>query len=149
MVKSMPTIDRINQISITVSDLDRAVKFYSDVFHVAEWKIFTPEYAERTLKGKPGNFRIKVAVTQLENLELELVQLLEGEIVNGESIQTHGGGLHHVATFVTDIGECIMRMKKLGFEVVQSGKRPGAEFAYLQNTEERSIIIEVLKRSAV
>ena len=146
---SMPPLERINQISITVRDLEKAMKFYGDVFQVTEWKVFIPEYAERTLKGKPGNFRIKVAVTLLGNLELELVQLLEGEIANGESLQTRGDGLHHVATFVTDIAESIMRMKKLGFEVVQSGKRPGAEFAYLQNPEERSIIIELLKRAAV
>jgi 4-hydroxyphenylpyruvate dioxygenase-like putative hemolysin len=123
------------------------MKFYSAVFNVSEWKILTPDYAERTLKGRPGNFRMKVALALLGNIELELVQPLEGESLNAQFLQSHGDGLHHVASFVSNIAESIARLNNLGFKVVQSGKRPGAEFAYLQNPEEPSIIIELLKRS--
>lgn len=123
------------------------MKFYGAVFNVSEWKILTPEYAERTLRGRPANFRMKVALALLGNMELELVQPLQGESLNAEFLQSHGDGLHHVASFVTNIAESIARLNDLGFKVVQSGKRPSAEFAYLQNPEESSIIIELLKRS--
>jgi 4-hydroxyphenylpyruvate dioxygenase-like putative hemolysin len=83
----------------------------------------------------------------LDNIELELVQPLEGDSVNAEFLQTHGEGLHHVAEFVTNIKQKTMELEKMGFTVIQSGKRPGAEFAYLQNMANSSIIIELLQRS--
>lgn len=143
----MSYLKQVDQISIVVKDIEKAMRLYGNLFQLSNWNVITPEYKERTFRGQPGDFKLKVAQSNLGSLQLELVQPLEGRSANAEFLLACGEKLHHVGVFVSDIKNKIMDFEKRGFVVVQSGKRPGVEFAYLQNEAESSVIIELIERS--
>jgi len=138
---------QVDQLSIVVRDLDKAMKLYGGIFGLAHWKVMTPEYTDRTFRGEIANFKVKVALARVGNMELELIQPLEGRSANAEFLLKHGEGLHHIGISVTNIKERIREFAELGFELIQSGERPGNVFAYLQNEAQSSILIELFERS--
>jgi len=143
----MPAIKQVDQISIVAKDLERAMKLYGSIFRVTNWKVMTPEYTDGTFRGQVGDFKLKVALARVGNVELELIQPLEGRSANAEFLLKHGEGLHHIGISVTNIKERIREFAELGFELIQSGRRPGAVHAYLQNETQPSIVIELFERS--
>lgn len=143
----MSGTNQVDQISIVVKDLEKAMKLYSRIFRLTNWKVMTPKYTGCTFRGQPGDFKLKVALARVGNVELELIQPLEGRSVNAEFLHAYGEGLHHIGISVTNMKEKIVDLVKLGLEVVQSGRRLGNTFAYLQDEAHSSIIIELFERS--
>lgn len=54
-------LNEVNQIGIVVKDIEKAISNYSDFFGIVFPKVFVPEYFNKIYRGKPADFRIKIA----------------------------------------------------------------------------------------
>ncbi len=140
----MLDLGRVDQLSIVVSDIDEAMRFYGSLLRVSKWVVMVPEYAERTYMNQPGNYKVKAALARFGNVELELVQPLEGESANRKHLEKYGEGIHHIGFSVPDFEEARTELEGKGFRMIQSGKRPGAIYGYFQKGS--SIIFEIFHR---
>lgn len=101
----------------------------------------------RNYGGKKAEFTMEIRVTQVGQVELELIQPLEGESIYKEFLEKKGDGIHHLGFFVHDVDEEEVRLTKQGFKVLASGRRPGGGFTYFETDRVGGVIMELIQRS--
>ena len=98
-------------------------------------------------RGEEIRCTLKIAVNNDNPIEIELIQVLEGETPHTEHLREHGEGLHHIRFRVSDIEPKIAELKAAGYEKT-FWKRfgPSVAFAYLRPPgQHRSALIELLE----
>ncbi|MBW2308440.1 MAG: VOC family protein [Deltaproteobacteria bacterium] len=145
-IKKLLALPPVSQIGIIVQDMDRAIRYYSELFGLGPWRVFVPEYTDKTYRGRPAQFRIQVALADFGSLEWEFIKVLQGPTVYEDDLGKDGEGLHHVGFLVDNIDERVDAVKKIGIDVIQSGRRPGAKFVYLDTRFIAGVTLEFIQR---
>ena len=139
-------LPEVNQIGIVVEDLDKAVQFYSTVFGWGPFYVVEAELKGVKYRGKPTTFKIKSATANSGQVQLSIVQILEGDTIHTELLRRKGEGLSHLCFFVTDLDDKIAELAKKGIKPIFSHKQPGlVRFAYLDTEKIGGVIIELLQ----
>lgn len=137
------------QVGLVVKDIDEAVRKYSEVCGIGPWEIHIMDnrnMRDTKLHGKKVEFSMKVALTKVGNMQLELIEPLNDENIYSEFLREHGEGLHHIACAVDDFDETTTVLKGRGVGVLQEGvTREGMGFAYLDTQDAMSCITEIYK----
>ena len=141
----------IDQICVVVKDIKASMKHYWNLFKVGPCDVYTlapPELTDTTVRGKPKPYSMKIALTTVGHLALELIQPLEGESIYKEFLAEKGEGLHHIACFkVDDIDGVIKNLEGEGVGVLQSGRWQGGYFAYMDTEKALGMVVELVKRT--
>ena len=145
-IKEILCIQRINQVGIVVRDMEKAVKNYWEIFGISFPKVIVPDYFNRIYRGTPENFRMKMGIAMKGDLQIELIQPLEGKTIYGEFLEKYGEGIHHLGLFVNNLDEQVLALQKLGVGVLMSGERIGGKFAYMDSERLIGIIIELIQK---
>ncbi|MGQ9641402.1 MAG: VOC family protein [Candidatus Bathycorpusculaceae bacterium] len=128
---------KVDQIGVVVRDVEKTAKFY-----------------EKLLKQEPlppiefetGNVKLKIIFFQLGEVQLELIQVLEGKNIHTKFLKERGEGLHHLGFFVKDLEEELSVLKKEGIEVLWRGEALGVtKFAYLDTEKALGIALELIQ----
>jgi len=126
----------INQIGIVVNDVEQVAKNYWDILGIGPWTILdwqTPLVHGRKYHGQSAWSREKLATAQVGNVQLELLQPVEGPSLYRDWLLEHGEGLHHLMFLVDDADETFAVLENEGFPCMASGKfvaQGGAETRY-------------------
>jgi len=145
-VKNILGLEKVNQVGIVVRDMDRTIKNYREIFGISFPRVVVPDYFNRVYRGNPENFRMKIGLAMMGEMQIELIQPLEGKTAYGEFLEKWGEGIHHLGFYVNNLDERVAAMQKLGVDVLMSGERVGAKFAYLDTVEIVGIIIELIQK---
>ncbi len=95
--------------------------------------------------GKPADCKMKLAFGESGDLEIELIQLTEGDSPHKSFIDGGGNGMHHIRFKVDDVDQKIIEANKLGYQSIWY-KRLSDEvaFVYLERQSD-PLIIEFLQ----
>jgi methylmalonyl-CoA/ethylmalonyl-CoA epimerase len=138
-----------DQIGVVVRDLQKAIEAYTRLFQWGPFEVIEREYNESasTYRGKPGNFRYRIGYTQLGPIQLEMIQPLRGKTIYNEFLEARGEGFHHFGILIDRIEERVAAMKQMGIDVLQSGRRPGRKYAYMDTEPLIGIMIELRQKT--
>lgn len=121
----------IDQVSYVVNDLDVSLPHYEALFGPFERGVAV--LRDCTIRGARADCTLAVAVNRSGPLEIELIQVLEGETPHSEHLRAHGEGLHHVRYRTGDLDAKLGELRDAGFEVVLEKRfGPTVAFAYLE-----------------
>ncbi len=143
----------IDQIGIVVRDLHGMVATLKqllgiDDFRIMEWPIEGIE-PEATYHGEPGNFKLLLGFATVGNMQLEIVQPLEGKNIYSDFLEEHGPGLHHFRLTVPDFEERVKELKAKGIENIASGTgvHVGSKWAYFDTSKVlEGVVVELRTR---
>jgi hypothetical protein len=133
-----------------VRDLQKTIEHYWNNFGIGPWKIFLfeePLLREMTIRGNLAKYRMHIAICQMENIYIEIIQPLAGDTIYKEFLEQKGEGLHHLGFFVDHLDREMERFKTNGFSTVQTGRFQEGGFAYLDTQEKFGTILELIERS--
>jgi methylmalonyl-CoA/ethylmalonyl-CoA epimerase len=122
----------INHICVATSDLDRAVRTWSDRYGVGPWSVYRYDRSNMSavVDGRPTDFAMRVALAQLSpTSRIELIQPLDERSPYAQSLARHGGAdhIHHVRFDVDDYEASVERLQDgLGVRPVMSAEFSGA-----------------------
>ncbi|MBN1674335.1 MAG: VOC family protein [Kiritimatiellae bacterium] len=143
----------VAQVCLVVRDLDRAVENYWTTFGIGPWQIYTygkPLVKRMTRNGAPTEYRMRVALSYIGNLRIELVQPLEGHTVYDEFLAQHGEGVHHFGVLVDDMQAALAKAEAAGMRMTQDGAGFGRDgdghYAYLDTEERIGVTLELIER---
>ena len=141
-----PMFTEIIQVALVVRDLDAALRTYVEEYGLGPWSIyeFNPQNVQDMVKDdEPAEYAMRIAVTTVGGVQLELVQPLDERSIYAEFLATKGEGLHHLGVGVRDYGEALGILRAKGHSVVQGGLYNGVTFAYLSTDRDLGVITEI------
>jgi methylmalonyl-CoA/ethylmalonyl-CoA epimerase len=144
-------LKRLVQIGIVVPDRDRTTQLLTSLFGIGPFRsVEWPDRVESKYyyRGVEEQVRIKQAFVQLGDVEVELIQPLEGRSGYQDFLDQTGGGIHHVLFEVKDIDPAIEELAKSGITVLQSGTgiRPGTRWALMDTHKLLGFLVELRHR---
>ena len=140
------------QLGVLVEDLDKALENYWKVLGIGPWRIYTyarPFVKRMTYRGKPAEYKMRLAFSMLGPLQIELIEPLEGDTIYAEFVKKRGYGLHHIAVLVEDIESAVAQAEAAGLTVMQDGGGYGLDgdggYAYLDTEDKIGVTLELVE----
>ena len=134
----MLMVKKIDHIGIAVRDLKSAIKKFEIIFNSSASK-------EEFVKSQ----NVNTVFFKLGETKIELLQDLNKDGVINNFINKRGEGIHHIAIEVNDIITEIKRLKKNGFNILNSEPEKGANekiIAFLHPKETGGVLIEICQK---
>ena len=137
----------VQQVSIVVEDMDRAVEYYTSTFGIGSFRVMDIDLEDVLLRGKPISTKIKVAFAKSGPLQVELIQPVQGKNIYTEFLENKGEGLHHLGFQVDDLDAMLAELAEEGIEPVFYKAYPhrGTVFAYLNSDKIGGVIFELIE----
>jgi methylmalonyl-CoA/ethylmalonyl-CoA epimerase len=141
---------KLHHVGVVVKDMDKAIAYYESIgfgpFQVRDGLQTVTIPFKGELNGKPAEWKTKISNGRMGNVELELLEPVEGNQALKESLDTTGEGLHHIGFLCMDVDAEIATAKKKGMKVWTSSKAPDGKstrFCYFYPTEVGKMAIEL------
>ena len=128
-----------HHIGIAVRDLDAAVARYRAFGLTLDSTAEVPSEGVRAAFLSSGGARI------------ELLEPLRDDSVIARFLEERGEGLHHLAFATTDIVSEMARLRREGFELIDSEPRPGAHgrrVAFIHPRSAQGVLLELVQEAA-
>ena len=150
----LPFLQRgIAQVAILVEDLEKTVENYWTLFGIGPWHFYTyakPLVKEMSYHGKPADYEMRIALSYIGPLRIELIEAKEGNSIYADFIKQHGYGVHHFGILVEDMNEELVKASAAGLQVIQDGSGFGLDgdghYAYLDTEELLGVTLELIQR---
>jgi len=117
-------VTRINQVCLMVKDIQKTMENYWNILGIGPWDLYdmhAPMTSELTYHGKPGQFKMKVALAMVGPTQLELIEPVSGESMYSDFLAEHGEGLQHLQFVADNADEITQIMTKQGFPSLMGG----------------------------
>ena len=131
-------IKKLDHIGIAVSNLDEALKLYSDVMGL---KLTGIEVVEEQ--------KVRVAFLTVGDTELELLESTSPDGPIAKFIEAKGQGIQHLAFKVDNVEKAIEEMKAKGMRMIDEKPRYGAggsKIAFMHPKSSNGVLIELSER---
>jgi methylmalonyl-CoA/ethylmalonyl-CoA epimerase len=143
----------IAQVAILVKDLEKTVEHYWIMFGIGPWHFYTyakPLVKKMSYRGQPADYQMRIALSQLGPLRIELIEAKEGDSIYADFIQEHGYGVHHLGVLVEDMDNALKQTHSAGLNMIQDGSGFGLDgdghYAYLETEEFLGVTLELIQR---
>ena len=151
--KTVPfSIPKINQVAMVVRDLDATMRTYWEHFGIGPWRILefnAQTVREMTYRGKVQPYAMRIALAMSGDLQLEIIESIQGPNIYEDHLRDHGAVLHHFGIVVPDVRAAMRQMDALGYTMIQSGLGTGADgeggYAYYDTEGQIAALIELIE----
>jgi catechol 2,3-dioxygenase-like lactoylglutathione lyase family enzyme len=127
-----------------VHDIDRAEAAMRDALGCDEFvKIRMDE--EWVLRGETVRCGLALAFARSGNMQIELMQPLHGDSVQGEFLARHGPGPHHFGFLVDDLDAAARACELDGARVVMTGAMGNVRIAFLDTVDALGFYLELIE----
>lgn len=139
-------ISQFNQIGIAVYNLEETSQFLKKYLGIEVLIIPMPQ-AHAMLRGREVAFTTKIGLARVGSMDLEFMEIVEGEHLVKEFIDKHGPGIHHLGVYVNDLDAAVEKWTAKGGKVIQRTKHPSGIGTAFLDTESTlgNIYIELIK----
>jgi len=132
---------KVEHIGIAVKDLNNANALFEKLFNQSHYK------QEEVESESVSTSFFKVGDTKIELLEAN-----DPNSAIAKFIEKRGEGIHHIAFEVEDIEKEMERLKSLGFELIHSNPKDGADnkrICFLHPKSTNGILVELCQEKLV
>lgn len=130
---------KVDHIGIAVSNLDEAVKVYTEVLGL---ELAGTEIVEEQ--------KVRVAFLPVGDTEVELLESTSPDGPIAKFIEKNGEGIQHIAFRVDNIEEAIQAMQEKGLKMIDEKPRygaGGAKIAFMHPKSTGRVLIELSERN--
>ena len=110
------------QIGVVVKDLGKAIEYYSRTFGLGPFQTIEFAPAKHWLRGIPTPIRLDIGFCQWGPLQLELIEVVEGDIPHKWFAEERGEGMQHLGFIVDDYDEWLGYLKGKGIDVLMNAE---------------------------
>ncbi len=134
---------KINQLGYVYKDIKKQAKILEEKLGLPKFAFLENKPTKYKYRGKESIVQTMIGFSRSLNVQIELIQLIEGECIFKEFIDAGKEGLHHFGVYVDDVDTLIKTYKEKGYEVVHEGVTAGVQkIAYIDTYEDFGAYIE-------
>jgi catechol 2,3-dioxygenase-like lactoylglutathione lyase family enzyme len=142
-------LPRLGQIGYVVKDVDKTMSYYRDTLGIRPWMLLDERPEPCVEPGKEVHPLLRIALAYTGGIQLELIQVMEGESVHLNHPADSPWRVHHLGFIVQDIERRLNTCRKLGVNILQRGtiKDIGfkVDYAYVDTVDEAGVVIEFIQ----
>jgi methylmalonyl-CoA/ethylmalonyl-CoA epimerase len=127
-------INKIDHIGIAVNSLDKSIPLFESI-------LGTKCYKQENINDQ----NVKTAFFKVGEIKIELLESTSIDGPVSKFIEKNGEGLHHLALLVDNTDESLLIAKNLGFRLIDSVSRKGADglnIGFLNPRSTNNMLIE-------
>ncbi len=136
---------KISQIGIVVKDMAKAVDFYKKFFNLNDISVMDMPAGTIEVRGEKVRSKLKMGFGRVGDIQIELIQVMEGRAIYSEFLEQGREGFHHVGMYVDDLDSEIAKMAKIGIQVLSRGDIMGTKWAYIDTEAQAGTIYELIE----
>jgi methylmalonyl-CoA/ethylmalonyl-CoA epimerase len=138
------------QIGTVVKDVEKTAAYYSEVFGLGPFRIYEFAPAQHWVNGVPTPIKLKIGKHQWGSLELEIIQVLEGEIAHSQFLREHGEGLQHLGYIIDDYDGWLKHLDTCGINVLMNAEayvegEGHIRAAYMESNKIGGVLFELME----
>lgn len=112
---------KITQLGYVYKDIEKHVNLFESTFGIQKFAYFENKGVVYKYRGKETKIWNKIAFSNAFGLQIELIQMIEGDCIYSEFINAGKEGFHHFAIFVNELKPIRENLLNKGFEIVHEG----------------------------
>jgi hypothetical protein len=151
---TLTSLPVVGQIGIVVPHLEAAIEEFQRLTSLRPWKIYTN--SAPPLKcyyhGKTVSYKVRVAIARSAQMQVELIEYIEGDSLHRDFLAAGRQGLEHIGLFVKDLDIAVKPYVDQGIQVIQQvdglGQSKDGRYAYLDTEKTLGTIIELIQESS-
>ena len=145
-----PTLgtNTVMQVGIIVRDIETKARAWSEILGLPVPEIIVTDTVDKTqaeYNGKPTSARARLAFFHMGQLDVELIEPIDGPSTWKDQLDGHGNSLHHIAFEIKGMQEKTAYLDSQGVPLIQSGEYTGGRYAYFDGTDQLGTILELLE----
>ena len=142
-------LPKLGQIGCVVKDVDKTVSYYRNTLGIRPWMLLDERPEPCIEKGKEVHPLLRIALAYMGPVQVELIQVVEGESVHLNHPEESLWRVHHLGFMVQDINKRLDACQKLGIGVLQRGTIRDigftVDYAYLDTVQEAGVVMELIQ----
>jgi len=152
-LKTILSLPPVSQIGVVVREIERAVSYFSSIFGIGPFTVYDWSPDKHWVREEPSHLKLRMGKTMWGNVELELIQPLEGKSLHTDFLDTSGEGLHHLGFNVVNYDKVFERFLQEGFEPLMRAESYVAAYnghlkaCYFDTRRIGGIIFEIMWKS--
>ncbi len=138
----------VTQVGIIVRDIEVKARAWSEILGLPMPNIIVTDTVDKTqaeYNGKPTNARAKLAFFHMGQLDVELIEPIDGPSTWKDQLDQHGDSIHHIAFEIKGMKEKAAYLDSKGVPLLQRGEYTGGRYAYLDGVAKLGVILELLE----
>ena len=134
---------KINQLGYVYRDIKKQAKILEEKLGLPKFAFLENKPTKYLYRGKESIVQTMIGFSRSLNVQVELIQLIQGECIFKEFIDAGKEGLHHFGIYVEDVDVLIKKYKEKGYDFVHEGLTAGVQkVAYIDTYEDFGVYIE-------
>jgi len=138
----------VTQVGIIVGDIESKARAWSEILGLPLPDIIitdTVDKAQTEYNGKPTTARAKLAFFHMGQLDVELIEPIDGPSTWKDQLDGHGNSLHHIAFVIEGMQDKVAYLDSKGVPLLQRGEYTGGRYAYLDGVAQLGTVLELLE----
>jgi catechol 2,3-dioxygenase-like lactoylglutathione lyase family enzyme len=148
-VKKQLRLTKTGQIGYVITDINKTIAYYKNTFGISPWMLLDARPEPCIEKGKEVHPLLRIALAYQGSIQLELIQVVEGESFHLNHVKEGREEAHHLGFMVQGINKRLDSCREMGIGIVQRGTIRASgivvDYAYLDTVDQTGIIIELLQ----
>lgn len=140
---------KLAQVGVVVRDIDETIRHLEGVFGIGPWLVLEGETAYCLDRGRETSLKGRIAMGYSGKVQIELIQILEGDSFHLHTLGDREEGLHHLGFAVDNLEERLQAAREAGIGILQRGtlKQLGMtiDYAYLDTIASTGVILEFIQ----
>lgn len=136
----------LTQVGVVVKDVEKVVQRLGELGIGPFENMVLPPEREEYFRDKRMYAEFDIRGTRMGNVQLELIQPLEGDSPHKEFLETKGEGIQHVMYQVDNLEDTVKELTDKGVEVLLKAKFPGGGGVAYVDLGVSNIVIELSQK---
>ncbi len=133
---------KIQQYGFVFKNVEEQARIMESIYGIPKFAMLEQKGYPIKYRGKDSTISTKIAISRLFDIQIELIELIEGECIYKEFLDAGREGLQHVSFFIEDLDYYIDAFQKAGFEIIHYGQLGKQRFAYFDTEETFGLSLE-------
>jgi hypothetical protein len=133
------------QQAFVVHDLEAAAYALSTTTGCSDFVTLPATMLPYRYRGETVECALELGFARSGNVQIELLQPVEGDGIHVEFLRDHGPGAHHLGFMVDDLDAELAAAAADGFDEVMSGAFGSLRFAYVDTFAELGLYTELVQ----
>ncbi|MFW9951831.1 MAG: VOC family protein [Candidatus Thorarchaeota archaeon] len=134
---------KIDQLGYVYKDIKKQASMLERKLGLIKFAFLENKPTPYLYRGKETTIQTIIGFSRILNVQIELIQVIEGECIFKEFLDAGREGLHHFGVYVEDVDFLVKEYKAKGYQIVHQGLTAGVQkVAYIDTFNDLGVYIE-------